>query len=174
MNSHLLVAITSRRPFDEQAHQLVINVFLLVAFLVWTWMSEEFLYVPINNSQCLTTPSLFTWYIVRVFKDYKFWYYSSSSKRVRKFLDIANQEIYLGFIVSWESIVINPIATTCGGEYLSKDSEVIRTLKPQQYSSSWSSSTPIFLTIMARLSASVALLLEGLCSETMLHVLWVT
>ena len=60
----------------------------------------------------------------------------SSSKRVEKFLAIAKQEINRGFIVSWGSIVINPIATTCEGEYLSKQSEVICALKPPQYSSS--------------------------------------
>ena len=44
-----------------------------------------------------------------------------SYKSVKEFLDIANQEIHKSFIVSWKSIVINPLAITCRGEYLSKD-----------------------------------------------------
>ena len=55
----------------------------------------------------------------------------SSSKKVRNFFIIAKQETNRGCIVLWDSIVINPIAITCGGEFLSKDSKVIRALKSQ-------------------------------------------
>ena len=75
-------------------------------------------------------------------------HYSLSSKRVRKFFFLLLNKKFIEIsLYSSKSTVINPIATTYGCEYLSKDSNLFHASKPQ-HSSSCSSSTLFFLTII--------------------------
>ena len=111
-----------------------------------------------NGTQCLTcnfwssinlfqiqcTKNMREIYSRFYFSSFPLSYYSSFNNE-RNFLVLLIKK-FRGFIVFWESIVINPLATIYGDEYLSKNSEVIRALK-LQYSRFCSSYTSIFLYI---------------------------
>ena len=65
---------------------------------------------------------------LRVLKFYKSYLLLQVQIELENFLTLLIKK-FRGFIILWENIIIDPLATMRGGEYLSKDSNLLHTLK---------------------------------------------